>query len=147
MADYYEILGVEKNASKDEIKSAFRKMARQWHPDINKAPEAEAKFKELGKAYQPTMKANGEYVTALADGVETSIEFTVNGAAAAKTVTAFVITYGENNKMLSATPVTKTVAANTPETFTLTVTKAAGVTTKVIVMDANTYAPLYDVIQ
>ena len=55
MADYYEILGIDKNASKDEIKSAFRKMARQWHPDINKAPEAEAKFKELGKAYETLM--------------------------------------------------------------------------------------------
>ena len=43
--DYYEILGVEKNSSKDDIKSAFRKKARQLHPDVNKAPDAEAKFK------------------------------------------------------------------------------------------------------
>ena len=42
-------------ATKDEIKSAFRQMARKWHPDINKAPEAEAKFKELGKAYETLM--------------------------------------------------------------------------------------------
>lgn len=55
MSDYYEILGIDKNASKEEIKSAFRKMARKWHPDVNKAPEAEAKFKELGKAYETLM--------------------------------------------------------------------------------------------
>ena len=96
-------------------------------------------------ACQPTIKANGEYVKALAD--ETSIEFTIAGSKTAKTVTAFVVTYGDNNRMLSAVPTTKTVAVDTDTTFTLTVTKTAGATTKVIVMDAESYAPLYDVIK
>lgn len=55
MADYYEILGVSKNAEKDEIKGAFRKLARQYHPDVNKSHDAEDKFKELGKAYETLM--------------------------------------------------------------------------------------------
>ena len=58
MADYYEILEVSRDASKDEIKSAFRKKARTLHPDVNKAPDAEEKFKELGKAYETLMDDN-----------------------------------------------------------------------------------------
>src|SRR5579884_2486287 len=50
--DYYATLGVSKGASEAELKSAYRKLARQYHPDMNKTPEAEAKFKEISEAYQ-----------------------------------------------------------------------------------------------
>jgi len=49
--DYYEVLGVPKNASIDEIKKAYRKLAMQYHPDRNKSKEAEEKFKEISEAY------------------------------------------------------------------------------------------------
>lgn len=50
--DYYEILGVSRNASLDEIKKAYRRLALKWHPDRNKSPEAEEKFKEINEAYE-----------------------------------------------------------------------------------------------
>ena len=49
--DYYKILGIAKGASDDEIKKAYRKMAVKWHPDKNKSPEAEEKFKDIAMAY------------------------------------------------------------------------------------------------
>ncbi len=50
--DYYETLKVKKDASQDEIQKAYRKLARKFHPDVNKGPDAERKFKEVGEAYE-----------------------------------------------------------------------------------------------
>lgn len=50
--DYYDVLGLDKSASGADIKSAYRKLALEWHPDKNKSPEAEAKFKEINQAYE-----------------------------------------------------------------------------------------------
>jgi len=50
--DYYAILGVERGASAEDIKKAYRKLARKYHPDVSKEPNAEEKFKEMAEAYE-----------------------------------------------------------------------------------------------
>ncbi|MDD3325504.1 MAG: DnaJ C-terminal domain-containing protein [Zoogloea sp.] len=49
--DYYKIMGLARDATQDEVRRAYRQLARKYHPDVSKAPDAEARFKELGEAY------------------------------------------------------------------------------------------------
>ena len=60
MADYYQILGISRDSDKEEIKRAYRRLARKYHPDVNKDPGAEERFKEINRAYEvlsePEMK-------------------------------------------------------------------------------------------
>jgi len=70
--DYYEVLGLTSGASQDEIKHAYRKLARKYHPDVSTASDAEARFKEIGEAYavlkDPEKRAAYDDVVARGEG-------------------------------------------------------------------------------
>ena len=63
MSTYYEVLGVSRDAGDDEIKKAYRELAKKYHPDVNPGSEAEEQFKEIGEAYEVLMdqKKRAEY--------------------------------------------------------------------------------------
>ena len=77
--DYYKIMGLSENASQDDIKKAYRKLARKYHPDVSKESNAEEKFKEVGEAYEvlkdPQKRA--EYDQLKAQGYQADQEFEV----------------------------------------------------------------------
>ncbi|MYE80567.1 MAG: DnaJ domain-containing protein, partial [Gammaproteobacteria bacterium] len=50
--DYYRVLGVERGASQEDIKRAYRRLARKYHPDVSRESDADARFKEVGEAYE-----------------------------------------------------------------------------------------------
>lgn len=63
MTDCYLILGLRQGASKKEIKKAYRKLAKKLHPDVNKEPDAEAKFKQVQEAYELLMYGQSSFAT------------------------------------------------------------------------------------
>ena len=81
--DYYDILGVPKNASPDSLKTAFRKLAREHHPDVSELPDAEERFKEINEAFgvlsdEEKRAAYDRYGHAGVNGVGGFPDFTVN---------------------------------------------------------------------
>ena len=62
MKNYYDILEIDKNASEDDIKKAYRSLAKKYHPDVNKEPGAEDKFKEINEAYQTLSDKDKRYI-------------------------------------------------------------------------------------
>ncbi len=66
----YAVLGLNQGANKEEIKIAYRKLSKQYHPDVNKSPEAEAKFKQINNAYEILTKFKPEPVYPFARGFD-----------------------------------------------------------------------------
>mgnify|MGYP003942040813 CR=1 FL=1 len=109
--DYYEILGVSQNASNDEIRAAFRKLARQYHPDVAKDKKtAEQKFKEINEAYEvlgdpakrkkyDELGPNWKRIVSVKDRMRENTEIYVNTNGDSKTVRGLVVICAEPREL------------------------------------------------
>jgi len=71
----YAILGIPQNASKEEIKKAYKQLSKQYHPDVNNAPDAETKFKEINNAYETLTKLQPHTIPRFNPGPFVNIDF------------------------------------------------------------------------
>lgn len=60
MKNYYKVLGIPSDSSQEEIKKAYRNLAKKWHPDVNKDPIAENRFKEINEAYEALTRTDND---------------------------------------------------------------------------------------
>src|SRR6266566_2219743 len=99
--DYYDILGINRSASSDDVKKAFRSKARQYHPDVNKEVGAEAQFKEISEAYEVLIDDDKR------DGNDLLLALNINMAQAALGAEIHVPTADGNTAPLKIVPGTQ----------------------------------------
>ena len=119
--DYYKILGVSEDATKEEIKRAYKKLAKQYHPDINSDHDSADKFKEINEAASKTV--NGVTI-AVTNADETNIKLSATVVAGSDKITlkdGTTVKMGESDSTIKGTTVS--LASNAASALTTAITK------------------------